>query len=437
MTSKRVLIITYYWPPGNSSGVQRWLKLSKYLLQHNWEVFILTVKDGSFPSVDYSLEKDIPSNIQIHKACALEPYTLFNAIRGKKGKSISEGMADIDGKKSFFHILANFIRGNLFLPDARRGWNSFAVKKARRLIKEFDIPLVVTTSPPHSTQLIGWRLKNMVDGLKWHADFRDPWTTIYYNEFLIRTKWARTYDSNLETIVLKNADSVTVIGDNIKEEFKDRNHNISVIYNGYDPLDFIELPEKKYSDFFLIKYIGGLKSNQDIPAFWKAFCSLVNDPSFGKLRLELTGYILPEVMNSVRKFGLEEFVEINGFVDHDIAVKKMISSNMLLLIIPQSKNNKLIITGKIFEYLAAQSPILGIGPTDGDAAAILRQCGRSPMLSFEDEDGIKDRISIEYKKWESNNYFNIPISDFSHERFSRLNQAAAMDELLSRLIENK
>ncbi|NCG29740.1 MAG: hypothetical protein GWP27_04630 [Bacteroidetes bacterium] len=183
---KKALILTYYWPPGSGPGVQRWLKFCKYLPEFGWDTKVITVNNGSYPSVDSSLENDIPEGLEIHKTKTIEPFAIYNALRGKKGKSVEVALASVKGKQSPFSKFANYVRSNYFIPDARVGWNTYSFPKAIELIKKDRPDVIITTGPPHSTHLVGQRLHKMFD-IPWVADFRDPWTTIYYNQFLLRT----------------------------------------------------------------------------------------------------------------------------------------------------------------------------------------------------------------------------------------------------------
>lgn len=175
--NKKVLIITYYWPPASGPGVQRFLKISKYLNDFGWKPIILTVKNGSYPSFDPSLENEIPEWVEVHKTKTFEPFTIYNRLTGSKGKNLGTGLIGLEGKQSFVKKLSIYIRANYFIPDARKGWYRYAVKEAKQLIQEKEIDAIITTGPPHSTHLIGKSLKEKFN-LPWISDFRDPWVNI-------------------------------------------------------------------------------------------------------------------------------------------------------------------------------------------------------------------------------------------------------------------
>jgi len=207
---KKVLVITYYWPPASGPGVQRFLKFVKYFSSFGVHATILTVKNGSYPSVDASLLEDIPSEIITYKTKSIEPFAVYNMLRGKKGNSVEVGMGNIKNTTSLFGKISRYIRSNFFIPDARVGWNSYATKEAIRICKSDAIDTIITTGPPHSTHLIGMYLKKHVDGIKWIADLRDPWTSIYYEKYLKRSDKSATRNQELENRVLSMADQIVV-----------------------------------------------------------------------------------------------------------------------------------------------------------------------------------------------------------------------------------
>jgi glycosyltransferase involved in cell wall biosynthesis len=367
---KKVLVITYYWPPSGGSGVQRWLKFVKYFREFGIEPIILTVDPeyANFPVLDESLFSDIPNGVEIHRTQAKSPFAIYSKLRGRKVPQ--SGFAG-DSNPNFIERLMRFVRGNFFIPDARIGWNKFAIKKAKELILKHELDCVITTSPPHSTQLIGLELKNRFN-LKWIADLRDPWTDIYYNKELYRTKWAEKIDRQLEKKCLESADNIIVVSDSIAKLFNKRYNGIkskiSIIPNGYDEADFQNkvASETKYN---YISYIGNLGPSYPINNFLIEFNEFSSKNP--RWRLRFVGNVFKDVKTQILNSDLSERVEFISYVEHKKAIDFMIESKALLLIIPNSEENKGILTGKLFEYLAAKKPIIFIGPEDGDAAKIL------------------------------------------------------------------
>ncbi len=432
---KTALVFAYYWPPASGPGVQRWLKFVKYLPENGWKAIIVTPKDGSYPNTDISLINDVPESTTVVRTKTLEPFRIFNILTGKasRGKTTSVGMGDIKGSTSFIKKLSAYIRANYFVPDARKGWVPYALKAAEKIISEQQIDLIVTTGPPHSAHMIGLSLKEMHQ-IPWVADLRDPWTNIYYNKFLPRTSKTISKDLKLETNVLQTADAVTVVSNGLKSEYLDRSSSIKVIPNGYDIEDFEFLNKDINTNFFRLSYIGNLKVNQNCAPLWEVLSELCEaDKEFKeKFKLSFTGNVHDEIIESFTNFGLTEVVEILPFVEHKEAVKRMINTEALLFLIPESPSNKQIITGKIFEYLASKTPMLSIGPVNGDASEIIKLCGRNSMIDYQDKDAIKLRINHLYDLWKSGTLSTIDVSD-EHENFSRKNLTHELTKLFEEL----
>ena len=419
------MILTYYWPPGSGPGVQRWLKFSKYLPQFEVQPTVITVKNGSYPSVDASLLDDIPSDLEVHHTKTVEPFAIYNALRGKKGNSVEVGMGNLKSKPSLLSSVANYVRANYFIPDARKGWNSFAYKKALEVIDNEKPDCIITTGPPHSTHVVGERI-NKETGLPWIADMRDPWTTIYYNAFLNRTEQTMQKDKALEDLVLSNASAIVVASTAMKDEFSNRSKNISFIPNGYDEEDF--------QDKFILAYTGNLKSNQNCASLWAALKELSENSDFKmNFRLEVTGNVDEGIQSEWEKLGLSELIDVRPFVPHKESIEIIHSAHMLLLPIPSSENNKGIITGKIFEYLASRRPILSIGPKDGNAAEILSMCGKETMLDYSDKIGMRTMISSAYDRYKSGNLARVSGNEI-YRNYSRLGCTEQLSNVINQLV---
>lgn len=432
---KKVLIITYYWPPASGPGVQRWLKFSKYLKDFGWSPIILTVDGGSYVNEDPELLKDIPSDLKVFKTKSLEPFLIYNALRGKRGKSVEVGMGNIKGEPSFFKKVSTYIRSNYFVPDARVGWNRFAIPKAKNIVEKEGVSMIITTGPPHSTHLIGKAIKDQ-NGIPWIADFRDPWTSIYYEKYLTRSKKSDLKNKRLENDTVQTSDVLLVVSNGMKDEFIDRNINTKVIPNGYDEDDLPER-EKKATDIFKLSYIGNLKVNQSIKALWEAILELDQEIEDFKFRLSFTGNVYEGVKSDILKYKIGHLTEYNLFVKHSEAFRLMSVANMLYLPIPQSDNNKLILTGKIFEYIASCSPILSLGPQNGNASELLDICKREKMLTYNDKVSIKEMIKKQYTFWLENAGMSFKHADDSYVQYSRRNITQSLAEIMNGIIEDQ
>lgn len=383
----KALIITYYWPPSGGAGVQRWLKFAKYLPEFGWEPVIITVDPAfaAYPVTDNSLNSDIPAGLKIYKTPATDYFSIY---KKDKTKIPTAGFANsVDN--SLKGKLLRFIRGNFFIPDPRIGWNKFAFKKACEIIESGDIKHVITTSPPHSTQLIGLKLKKKYPEIKWIADLRDPWTDIYYYKQFYPTLLSGKIDSGYEKNVLKNADNIITVGSYLKNSFSDKvsgiENKIVVISNGYDEVDFQNIPASTPS-IMTITYVGTLSDIYQVTGLITALKKLNDNQRQFSLRFVGT------VSSGIKEIILSSLpgvsAEFISYVTHDEAISYMMNSSVLLLIIPSHSSNKSIITGKIFEYIASGKPILCIGPEDGDAAAIISKCKSGITAGYDNAEKI-------------------------------------------------
>jgi len=386
---KKVLIITYYWPPSGGAGVQRWLKFAKYLPEFGWQPIILTVdpKYASYPQRDESLLAEVDSNCMIFTTKSFELYNLYKFISGKK--EVPYGGFANESKEGIFQKVSKFLRGNFLLPDPRKGWNKYAYKKASELIREYHIETVVTTSPPHSTQLIGLKLKRNLQ-INWIADLRDPWTDIYYYNQFKHTVLARKTDQNYERKVVENADLLITVSEDVKRIFVEKSNlgiasKTVVIPNGFDEDDF------KHANFpaetrKVITYSGTISEAYPLESLLQALC-LLSDDLKSQLIMRFVGKVPASIVDQFRSAGLE--IELTGYVDHPKSIEYLFRSDLLLLVIPKVKNNKGILTGKFFEYLASQKPVLAIGPTDGDLAKIIQETKCGMLFDYDDTVGLK------------------------------------------------
>jgi glycosyltransferase involved in cell wall biosynthesis len=387
----KVLIVTYYWPPSGGAGVQRWLKFAKYLPGSGWEPVILTVDPAyaAYPAIDLSLEKELPGNIRVYRTRATDWFRFYSS---DKSKIPSAGFAT-NSDNNLKGKISRFIRGNLFIPDPRRGWNTFAFKKACEIIEKEKIATIVTSSPPHSTQLIGLKLKKRYPGIKWVADLRDPWTDIYYYDQFYPTWFSKKIDGCYERSVLKNADRVITVGYRLKELFSKKTPGIEtktdVIMNGFDESDFKEIIRSEPS-MFTVTYVGTLSHKYPIAGFLGALSELKKD-NFD-IVFKIVGKISENIKAAINFSLPSDSVDFISYAPHDQAITYMVNSSLLLLIIPESGDNKIIITGKIFEYIASGKPVLCLGPLEGEAAMLISQLNNGRCYEYEDREKIKNYI---------------------------------------------
>ena len=403
---KRVLIITYYWPPSGGSGVQRWLKMSKYLPEYGWQPVIYTPENGEYPVEDPSLEKDVTPEAEIIRRPIVEPYTLYKKFLGiKKDETVKAGFTKEDGKKTTWkERLALWIRGNLFIPDARCWWVKPSVKYLKEYLKAHTVDAIISTGPPHSMHLIALKLKEAL-GIPWIADFRDPWTEIDFYDELHLSRRADRKQHRLEHEVLTKADKIVTVGwIEARGLGKLGNRNVRVIQNGYDWAYDPSEKNAPLSDMFSLTHLGVIGPARNAPMLWQALQELKREiDGFGKkLKLKLIGQIDQSVLEDLNACGLMENTELITYVPHNEVKQIQESSQVLLLLINNAPNAKGILTGKLYEYLASGRPILAIGPEDGDAARILTETGAGQTVGFGDKEKTKRIIKELYHSYMEN-----------------------------------
>ncbi len=431
---KKVLIISYYWPPSSGAGVQRWLKFSKFIREYGWEPVIYTPENPEYPGHDHSLQKDIPEGITVLKTRIWEPYLLYKFFTGrKKHEKVQAGFISESKKPGIAERLATWLRGNLFIPDARRFWIKPSVRYLIKWLRENPVDAVVSTGPPHSMHLIALGVKKKLN-IPWLADFRDPWTQIdFYNQLML-TKCADRKHKHLEKQVLTNADKVVTVSPNWAKDLKSLyERDIEVLTNGFDPEDFVNLPEFNY-DAFSITHLGSLNADRNPHEFWKVLGELVKEELFFKknLRIRLIGKTDISVMEALEKHGLSTFVEKTDYLPHDQALQQAAQSAILLLPINNTPNVMGITPGKLYEYLALKRPILVTGPGNGDTAKIIEKTNSGEVADFTDREKMKDLLLGWRRKFEEGSLKTAPESV---EEYSRKTLTRQMSRLLEQISE--
>jgi hypothetical protein len=395
---KRVLIITYYWPPSGGAGVQRWLKFTKYLREYRWEPVIYTPANPEIPEIDNSLQKDIPERLTVLKQPIWEPYNIYKLITFSRKKRINVGFLSEKKKPGLSEVFSVWMRSNFFIPDARSFWIKPSVRYLKKYLNENPVDAIVSTGPPHSMHIIAMKVKKIFGRkIKWVADFRDPWTGIDFYRDLKLSGFSDSKHHRLEMEVLQKADSVITIGKNMAEDFnRIYKRHYEVITNGFDTDDSTDIsaePDKKFS----ISHIGTMPRSRNPQVLWKALQDLTEkDREFADLlEIKLIGKIDISIKENLAECRLERYVKRTEYLQHDEVIKAQRQSQLLLLLVNQTENAKGILTGKFFEYLAAKRPILCIGPTDGEIAQIISETKAGRVVDFCNYDELK-RIIKEY-----------------------------------------
>jgi len=400
-TGKKVLIVTYYWPPSGGSGVQRWLKFVKYLDKAGWETFVLAPENPQFQILDPSLQRDVPSNTTVIKLPIWEPYDAFYKITELLGKE-KPGATDMisTGKKSFFQRVSSWVRGNLLIPDPRIFWVKPASKFLNDLIKKNQIDKIITTGPPHSIHLIGLRLKKRNPDLKWIADFRDPWSEWDLLDTLSLSKSSRNKHRLLERKVLQAADRVITIAPfHVKLFEKLGGRKVDLITNGFDTDDFEKIDRVKTSKF-TIRHTGVVDELRDprpfMSALMKAFSANedIVVEFIGNVNSAFKDFVAADpVLNKITKF--------TNTIPHKQLLRLYGETDVLLLILAHTAIAPGNLPGKFFEYLASGVPIVAVGPVAGDAADVLMRSKAGEIFSREDEEGMTEMLRRHYELWKS------------------------------------
>ncbi len=433
MTLKKALIITYYWPPTAGAGVQRWLKFTKYFRGLGIEPIIYTPQNPDFPIMDESLLQDVLPHLNVLKSKINEPYNLYRKIlRLKKTEVVNQGFISKSNKQSFFKKVLIWVRGNFFIPDARVGWIKPSVRYLSKIIAHHQIDTIISTGPPHSMHVIALKLKQQFATINWIADFRDPWTQIDFYKDLKLTKWADKKHKYLELEVLKTANHIVTVSPNCALELTHIcNRKIEVITNGFDESDFNNTNDEQDVIFssFELHHIGALNKDRNPNALWKAIYECCEDDvNFeNDLKLSFTGKTDACIFDDLLKYNLVSKVYFKDYVNHHEAIKLMQKSTILLLLLNNTPKNKGILTGKLFEYLAAKRPILAIGSVDGDAAKIINDTQVGITVDFNDIENMKIALKAYYQKFKLKQLF---VNSQSLEVYSRKQGAYLFSKLI-------
>ena len=429
MKNKKVLILTYYWPPAGGAGVQRWLKFVKYLSPLGYDLHVYTAENPEAPAMDDSLLQDVPDDVTVIKKPIWEPLNLYKKLTHKKG-SFNAGFLseEKNNKKKWSEKLSMFIRANLFVPDAKMFWIRPSTKFLQKYIQENKIDLIISSGPPHSLHLIALKLKKKLN-IKWIADFRDPWTNIDFYQELPMLHLIDAKQKKMEKLVLKQADRVIVVGDEMKKEFLEINpqSKIDVVTNGFDS----DIRESEDLDIpFTILHIGSINAARSHESFYKAIALFLkeNDEAKQHFLLKLVGKVDFEAREYISKYKLESNTEYISYLPYKQIKEIQEKAQLLYLPINNTPNAKGILTGKFFEYLAARRYIIAQGPTNGDVAKILEETNSGNIFDYSDTNAVKNSITNYYTKYLNNEY---EIKSKNIEHYSRKNLTNKLSKIIN------
>ena len=393
--------------------MQRWVKFSKYLPSEGWQPVIYTPLNPEISSVDDSLAADIPSEAEILKTPIHEPYGIYRRIMGSRSSTdmktlTGQGSAAATGgevnpingeRKSFKQKLSLFIRGNFFIPDPRVWWVRPSVRYLKRYLEEHPVDVIVSTGPPHSMHLIA-RALSRETGIQYIPDFRDPWTKMYYFKHLRLTKCSEKKHFRLEQAVLDDAARVLAVTSFVQRDFAARTATpVAMIPNGFDEADFAGA-QPESDGFFNIVHTGLFAADGNPLLLWDVLSQKCRDEEFrSKLRIRIVGKADEEVIASLEERGLKDNIVRTGYVDHARAVCEQRGADLLILPLRNDPEYAMILPGKLFEYLAARRPVLGIGQPDGAAAEVLSDTGAGTMCWWDDSELMENAVEGAWKRF--------------------------------------
>lgn len=439
---KRVLIISYYWPPTGGSGVQRWVKFAKYLPAEGWQPVVYTPANPEQLAVDASLEAEIPAEAEIIRTHITEPYALYRKFLKKSGHS--SGAVEVNPvnaqEKTFLQKAAMWVRGNFFRPDPRCMWIGPSVKFLKKYLKEHPVDIIVSTGPPQSMHIIGMKL-SQATGLPWIADFRDPWTKIFYFKHLSMMKMTERWHHRMEKKVLDNATAVVAVSPLVQQDFQAITQTpVELITNGYDECDFAA--EKCMEAYggpeqdFVITHTGLFAADGDPTVLWDVLSDKCEkDADFRKhLKIKLIGKTDERVKESVKAAGLEENLIDMGYQPHSAAVEEQRKASLLILPLRKEPEYKAVLPGKLFEYLASWRPVLGIGQPDGAMSMILNTTKTGVVFDWNDRKSVARFIEL---CWKNHLEGRLDVDDADISQFTRRNLTVKMVKLFEELCGNK
>lgn len=417
---KRVLIISYYWPPAGGISVIRPLKLAKYISEFGWEPVVCTAENPHFPFEDENAAYEIPKGLEIIKVPIVEPYEIYKKITGQKEKSALADVIYNAPKRSFLHNLSVWIRGNFFIPDARCLWINPVVKELTNYLEKNPVDAIITTGPPHSVNRIGYLLNKKLH-IPWLADFQDPWTQVdYYKHFKI-SKWAHKRHRKMENQIFDNANLITIVSNSWKKDLVSIGaKNIEVIPLGYDTTDFAEniMLDTKLT----LTHLGLLGEDRSPTVLIEAIAELCkqNKDFSNHFQLQLVGKVNEKLKQLVNKLGIIEQVSFAGQVNRDAALEIMQASQLLLLLLNKAENVSGRIPGKVFEYFGARRPILSLGPENTDIDLMLVESGAGENIAYSNKDKLKIYLLDQLNQYLKNgiNPTSNSVKKFTHKEVS-------------------
>lgn len=431
-----ILVINYYWPPSGGPAVQRWLKFTELLADRGFEPHVLTVDENyaTYPFIDESLNNQVDDRVKVHKTKTAELLWLYKKTvgRGSVPGSAFVNESNPGPLKKF----SRFIRGNFFIPDPRKGWNKYAINRAKAVIKEYGISVVVTAGPPHSTHLIGKKLKKLIS-VQWVADFHDYWTDISYYDMFYKTPFSKYLDAKLERQVLESCDKVTthclsskrILTQKMRKPDEDK---VKVITMAYDEKLMDQASYPPFSEF-RITYTGTIADFYEPEILFRVFSRIREQYPDFNIKVQFVGVVGANVERLIHRWNLSDVVEQIGYVSKKTSVEYLMVSTVLIMINPFFKNEKFTVPGKIYEYLASQKPIINIAPINGETAEIIQACNAGQTFERHMDEALFHYLKKLYQSWKNNPDLDIKGNEECIQKYSYKNEGDKLAQILRSL----
>lgn len=390
---KKLLFITYFWPPSGKATLHWPLKIIKHLPENNWQPFVLTADEDTFTQQDLSLLDAVDPELKVYKSKSYEPFDLYRKFIGKTPDEkliASETISTTN--KSLSHRISVWIRMNLFIPDARIGWNFSALKAGKKIINENKVDAIVSIGPPHSTHLIGKKLSKIFN-IPFVPVFIDPWVDIIYYKGFKRSKATLLIDNHFEKSVLTQSSHTVFVTESTREDYISKYSFIkeksSVLYWGYNEADFNSLPPNppdksgqtlpKKEGVKTLVHAGNIFGYQNPEMLWKAVRHKIM--SNETLKIKFLGTVAPEIKKSIDQNGLNEITEYIGFLPYKEMLRELLNADYLLVCATEKRH----VPGKLFEYLRSGKPIIAFGQDNAEVDQILKESNAGMLFKYDDD----------------------------------------------------
>tara|TARA_B100001540_G_scaffold7297_1_gene6426 strand:- start:181 stop:1470 length:1290 start_codon:yes stop_codon:yes gene_type:complete len=423
---KKILIISYYWPPAGGPGVQRWLKFAKYLPEFNISPVLFVPENANYPINDNSLKSEVSKDLEIIKLPIFELSNFFPSL--KSLNSIRSGNISKNKNQSILQKVVFFIRGNFFIPDMKIFWKRNSVNFLKNYLSENNIETIITTGPPHSIHLIGLELKRKLN-INWISDFRDPWVNLNYLNRFHLLPFVKEYHKKLRDKVINNSDAVIVTSKRLKDLYSEINSSIFQVTNGYDYNKPVIKLDKKFS----ISHVGSLYNERNPEFLWDIIDELSENLQGFKedLQINLIGNNNKKIKQNLSKRVFNDCVVCYDYVEHKKAIEFMCSSQVLLMLEVDDDESSYAIPGKLFDYLNSNRPIISIGPEQSEVREILSNTGSGKFFNYKDYNSLKLYIEKLYENYVNN--LSISDNNYNIDNYNRKNLTSKLVEVINKI----